>query len=94
MRHFFNWPRASDDVPITEANTPRKGSATTVSDVENVVNQEQKTALDSEAISSNAQAGVQKIEATTSVWSTATLILAYILQVNIMAVSRHTLMPS
>ena len=32
-----------------------------------------------DAVSSDAQLGVQKIEATTSVWSTSHLILAYVL---------------
>jgi hypothetical protein len=43
------------------------------------VNDLEKYDSDDEKISPNAQAGVQAIEATTSVWSRRDLILAYVL---------------
>lgn len=44
-----------------------------------VASESQHAAIDSQAISPEAQHGVQKIEATTSAWSMRSLIMAYVL---------------
>ena len=45
----------------------------------NITSHEQHVDSDNEGVSPDAQTGVQKIEATTSVWSTSHLIAAYIM---------------
>lgn len=78
MKSFF--PKGIPDiVPVAESEKSANDS-----EKEGGIVSKQPYAVDEtseDAISSDAQLGVQKIEATTSVWSTSHLVPAYILHV-------------
>ena len=72
MKSLFEKIRAD---PVTAVEEPKPEVDQEAASSEN----EQHASRDDEGVSKEAQAGVQAIEATTSVWSTSNLILAYIL---------------
>ncbi|KAK3700369.1 MFS siderochrome iron transporter 1 [Vermiconidia calcicola] len=70
---FAKIKSSEDDKPAPEATTSQ-GDEKVASEVRT-----SSEDSDTESLSKHAQAGVQKIEATTSVWSKSNLILAYVL---------------
>ena len=83
MRSLFSSTKPIP-APAAAENQPNYGS-TTASDVESDRKHNtdsaghQLTHSDNESVSSDVQTGVQKIEATTSVWTKTTLIIAYVM---------------
>ena len=77
MKSFLSKAGVLDNVPVTESE---KSSNTPDKEAGFVTQQQQSPDLDDEdVISEDAQPGIQKIEAITSVWSTSHLTFAYIL---------------
>lgn len=64
------------EVPVEEKSHPANDKEVGVVDNQT---RNSETDADIDAIDSHAQAGVQKIEATTKVWTMSNLILAYVL---------------
>lgn len=67
-----------DDAPVTEKQSSAVDHREDDKEAGITVHN-QHVENDSESLSADAQAGVKKIEATTSIWSTSHLIAAYIM---------------
>lgn len=78
MRDALSRLRPHSNVPVVEPEVDEKAASDKEANVVNTEGVKESVADDSDAISLDAQRGVQDIEALTKVWTKQDIILAYV----------------